>query len=428
MRVETKKIPVDILQIGMFVSGTDRPWTETPFPIQGFYLNSLKQIDTLQQLCEFVWIHVRKSRHNPDDMGSFTHVAEIYGQEEDLSNGREVINIKIRTIQNPYPYKATASNSINKELKCARKAHKRIQDRIARVLRQMAGGGILRIDQLRIATHDLVDSVIRNPDAFAYLIHVDNHHQNLLNYSIRVATWAVLTGRHLDITRDALSDVAIAALLCKLGYTTMPKGLLITQGTPSPQVEELFKRSLSNGVKMLRSSKDINSRIVKIVSYHLERHDGSGYPRGSTGRQAPFLAQLVGLADYYENLISHDFRDKPYASTDAIRALYRQRNALFEGNLVNEFIQAIGLYPSGSIVRLNNNRTAIVVNQESNARLKPTVLVVNDNDRKWWQFYKTRIVHLNHPNSPDFITASLPALSPEETQKNSRLVKRTSSL
>lgn len=426
MPVLSKKVPVDIIQIGMFVSGTDRPWAETPFPIQGFHIRDRRQIDTLQSLCEFVWIDVQKSRHNRDDVSlkDLAHVAGVYEPEENLENGREVINLKIRAIQNPYPYKATAS--INKEIKCAKRARKRIQDKISRVIRQMASSGRLRIDQLRSATHDLVDSVIRNPDAFAYLIHVDNHHQNLLNYSIRVATWAVLAGRHLDITRDALSDVAVAALLCKLGYTTMPKDLLITQGTPSPQVEELFKRSLKNGVELLRKSKNINSRIIKIVSYHLERHDGSGFPRGSTGRKIPFLAQLVGLADYYENLTSHDFRDKPHASTDAIRELYRQRNVLFDSHLVNEFIQAIGLYPSGSIVRLNNNRTAIVINQEKNARLKPTVLVVDDN-RKWWQFYKSRTIHLNQPGCQDSITASLPALSLEEANRNKRLLKRAAS-
>ncbi len=426
MPVQSRKVSVDILQIGMFVSGTDRPWAETPFPIQGFHICNRKQIETLHSLCDVVWIDIQKSRHSSAvDIRDITHVAGAYDQKDDLVIGREVINLKIRTIQNPYPYKTSAP--IQKEIKSAKKARKRIQDKISRVIRQMASSGRLRIDQLRSATHDLVDSVIRNPDAFAYLIHVDNHHQNLLNYSIRVATWAVLTGRHLDITRDALSDVAVAALLCKLGYTTMPKDLLITQGTPSPQIEEVFKRSLVNGIKLLRSSGNINSRIIKIVSYHLERHDGSGFPRGSTGRKIPFLAQLVGIADYYENLTSHDFRDAPYASTDAIRELYRQRNILFDGHLVNEFIQAIGLYPSGSIVRLNNNRTAVVVKQESNARLKPTVLVVSDNGRKWWHVYKTRTIHLNRPGSTDSISASLPALSSTEAEKNKHLIRRAAS-
>lgn len=426
MPVDSRKIPVDILQIGMFVSGTDRPWAETPFPIQGFHISHRRHIDTLQSLCEFVWIDVQKSRHqfNEAELGGVTHVAGAFDSKGDLENGREVINLKIRSIQNPYPYKATSS--VNKEIKQAKKAHKKIQERISRVIKQMASNGRIRIDQLRSATHDLVDSVIRNPDAFAYLIHLDNYNQNLLNYSIRVATWAVLAGRHLDLTREALTDVAVASMLCKLGYTTLPKDLLITQGTPSPQVEELLKRSLVNGVKLLKASENTNSRIAKIVSYHLERFDGSGYPRGSQGRKIPFLAQLVGLADYYENLTSHDFRDTPFASTDAIRELYRQRDGLFDSYLVNEFIQAIGLYPSGSIVRLNDNRTAIVVNQEGNFRLKPTVLVVED-DRKWWHLLKPRVIHLNRIDCSDSITASLPALSPEERLENKRFIKRAAS-
>ena len=126
MPVQSKKVSVEILQIGMFVSGTDRPWAETPFPIQGFHIGNRQQIDTLQSLCDVVWIDVQKSRHNSTiDIRDITHVAGAYDQKDDLVIGREVINLKIRTIQNPYPYKASAP--IQKEIKSAKKARKRIR-------------------------------------------------------------------------------------------------------------------------------------------------------------------------------------------------------------------------------------------------------------------------------------------------------------
>lgn len=54
-------IPVGSLKVGMFVSGLDRPWVETPFPLQGLYVKSLKDIDRLKLYCDKVEIDAAKS-------------------------------------------------------------------------------------------------------------------------------------------------------------------------------------------------------------------------------------------------------------------------------------------------------------------------------------------------------------------------------
>jgi HD-GYP domain-containing protein (c-di-GMP phosphodiesterase class II) len=271
---------------------------------------------------------------------------------------------------------------------------------------------------------ELVNSVIRNPDAFAYLSRIESHSQDVLNYSIRMASWAVLCGRHLDITREALSDLALAALLAKIGYTTIPPEILSIKGTPTPHVQEMLKWSLVRGVQLLKASDDFNSRIVKLVSHHLERYDGSGFPRGVSGRHIPFLAQIIGLADYYENLVSYDFRDRPLSSADAVRELFRLRNQIFDGFLVEEFIQSIGLYPTGSVVTLNDDRLAIVIAQ-NRARLKPRVLILED-DRKPWQLFKRRTLDLSEPDCTDFIVASCPALAPDSPHRSKRYFRHVS--
>ncbi|MDX1693166.1 MAG: DUF3391 domain-containing protein [Ketobacteraceae bacterium] len=409
MPVESRRITTDKLHIGMFVSRVDRPWSSTPFPIQGFHIDSRAQLEQVQSLCGWVEIDIQKSRRlnrlQADQEISF--ISDYYTTAPERKNGRELINLRIRHIQNDHPYRSTTR--LNNEIRYAKRLHRRIEDRIRQVLRGLAGQGKLRMDQLRSASNDLVDSVIRHPDAFTYLSRMESHHHNVLNYSIRVATWAVLFGRHLDISREVLSDLALSALLCKIGYITLPRDMFIRKGTPTPQELEMLKVSLLKGVELLKNSPAFTSRIVKIVSYHLERYDGSGYPRGVSGRNIPFLAQVVGIADYYEQITSHDFSDEPLASTDAVRELFQQRNQMFDSYIVEEFIQAIGLFPTGSVVRLTGNRKAIVIEQNRDARLKPKVLVFQD-DRKWWQIFKPRVIDLDKSPHGNDITASLPAL------------------
>lgn len=424
MAVKTQKLISDDLQLGMFVSGIDRPWRETPFPIQGFHIESRAQLEKIQHLCKWAYVDVQKSRtlSNISPAQDFSFVSN-YFEEKQRKNGRELLNLRIRNIQNDRPYKSLTN--LNTEMRQARKVHKRIRDRIKRTLRALAGDGRLSIEELRDVSNELVNSVIRNPDAFAYLSRIDSHSEDVLNYSIRIASWAVLTGRHLDLTREALSDLALASLLCKIGYTTIPQEILRIKGTPTPHVEEMLKWSLVRGVKLLRANDNFNSRIVKLVSHHLERHDGSGFPRGVSGRHIPFQSQIIGLADYYENLVSYDFRDEPLSSADAVRELFSQRDILFDAYLVEEFIQAIGLYPTGSVVTLNDDRLAVVIGQNK-ARLKPKLLILED-DRKPWQLFKRRVVDLSNPASDDFIVASQPALTPDNEHRHRHYFRHASS-
>lgn len=423
MPVESRRITADSLQLGMFVSRVDRPWSSTPFPIQGFHIDSREQLELVQSLCAWVEIDVRKSRRlnrlQADQEISF--ISDYYTTEQEKKNGRELINLRIRHIQNDHPYRA--SGKLTNEIRYAKRLHRRIEERIKQVLRGLAGKGKLRVDHLRAASNDLVESVIRHPDAFTYLSRMESHHHNILNYSIRVATWAVLFGRHLDISKEVLADVALSAMLCKIGYITLPRDLFAQQGTPSPQENEMLKVSLLQGVKLLKQSPAFSSRIVKIVSYHLERYDGSGYPRGVSGKNIPFLAQVVGISDYYEQITSHDFCDEPFASTDAVRELYRQRNRMFDSYIIEEFIQSIGLFPTGSVVRLTGGREAIVIEQNKKARLKPKVLVFKD-ERKWWQFLKPRIIDLEKKAEGNNIIASLPALEKDNPLHQKRFFKR----
>jgi len=426
MSTRSQKLLTDDLQIGMFVSGIDRPWRETPFPIQGFHIEDAAQLEKLRHLCRWAYVDVQKSRgQGPvSEPAKTTPVVNAPFDPQPQVNSRELLNLRIRTMQNDRPYRNLTT--VSGEMRHAKRVHRRIRQRIQRTVEALSSKGRLSLVELRDVANDLVDSVIRNPDAFIYLSRIESHNEDVLNYSIRVASWALVAGRHLNLARDAMSDLALAALLCKVGYTTVPREILTIQGTPTPHVNEMLKWSLVKGVKLLRASDHFSSRIVKLVSHHLERYDGSGFPRGVSGRHIPFLSQLIGLADYYENLVSYDFRDRPLSSADAVREVYEQRGGQFDAPLVEEFIQAIGLYPTGSVVELNESRLAVVIGQNK-ARLKPRLLILEDN-RKPWQIFKSRNLDLSQSGNQDFIISSQPALPPNSQHRSRHYFRRAGSL
>lgn len=408
--VESTRIPSSALQIGMYVSGLDRPWSETPFPLQGFHVENRDQLELARKLCKFIDVDTVKSRTRIDPrliQEARPQSGNRFLVREEPS--REVLNHRIKMMQNSKPYQI--SSPVNFEIKQARKIHDKLKSRITSVLSSMVDDGKLAIDNLRPVANELVDSVIRNPNAFAYLTHMENHAENVLNYCVRVATWAVLVGRHLDIKRDALNDLAVAALLCKIGYTTLEPEINSLRGTAPAAIDAKRKHSLLAGLEMLQSGTDFSSRVAKAVANHLERHDGSGYPNGLKGREIPFLGQVLGLADYYESLISYDFRDLPLSSAEAIRQLNDDREVLFDRCLIDEFIQAIGLYPTGSVVKLNGDRMAMVLSQTPTSRLRPVVLLL-EGKRGWLPMLGKRVIDLA-TSDKDQIEGSLPALPGE---------------
>ncbi len=419
MPVISRKINVDAIRIGMYVSAIDRPWSETPFPLQGFHIQTETELKELQRLCNWVKIDLHRSRKldlaTLSKSSNPTDPCAQYGDNTPKPS-REIINLKIRAIQNPTPYQTRYQ--LARELRTAKKLQKRFNDRFTKVLNNIRPNGRMQLEHLRVISSDLVESILRNPDAFTYLNRMEKFNHSIFSFSIRIATWAVLMGRHLHISKDVLNDLAVASLLCKVGYLSLSSILFEEKGTPSPQVEEVLKASLLKGVKQLQDAKTFSSRIIKTVSYHLERFDGSGYPRGVAGRHIPFLAQIVGLCDYYETITSYDFRDDPYGSTDAIRELYRLRNKGFDPHLVEEFIQAIGLYPTGSVVKLSNQQIAIVSEQNPKARLKPKVTLVLAN-RRWRSMLGVGEKKLDLTKQPDDlrITASLPPLPDFDDKK-----------
>ena len=106
------------------------------------------------------------------------------------------------------------------------------------------------------------------------------------------------------------------------------------------------------------------------------RHDGSGYPRGVAGEEIPLLPRIAGLVDSYDAMITVRPWAAARSSFEAMKELTACRCALFQTELAQQFMQVIGLFPTGAIVELNNGEIGVVVKQNPTRRLRPKVVVV----------------------------------------------------
>jgi hypothetical protein len=111
---------------------------------------------------------------------------------------------------------------------------------------------------------------------------------------------------------------------------------------------------------------------------HHERQDGGGYPRGLKGEEIGLYGSMAAIADTFDALTALRAYAEPLSPSAALSYLYKERGSAFHPDLVEQFIQCVGVFPVGSVVELNSGEVGIVITQNLVRRLKPRVMVVLD--------------------------------------------------
>jgi cyclic di-GMP phosphodiesterase len=134
------------------------------------------------------------------------------------------------------------------------------------------------------------------------------------------------------------------------------------------------------GEEIVRETRGLDSRVLMMVRSHHERYDGSGYPDGLKGQDIPVFARIAGIVDFYDALITQRAYAPQVSSYDAMRQLHKLAGVEFQSEMVDHFVQAIGMFPNGALVELSSGEIGIVIEQNRVRRLRPKVMVILDRD------------------------------------------------
>lgn len=375
MAIKQVKIDVNELTIGMFVSGLDRPWTQTPFPLQGFYLRELSEITQIKVMCQWVTIDIEKGR-GPISAKLRTGVGGRgqSAKRDPLSSFAETL-APLRIQRGVY----TDVKPLQQEVQKARQLHQKVYGAVAEVMRQIDANqwdGSSIGETKRVAS-EMVESVLRNPDAFTWLARMQVKDEYTYSHAVRSSVWAILFGRHIGLPKRELDVLALGVLLKDVGKVNLPAELLI-KSARTLEEQAQFEGFVEAGCDILRKTPAIEPRVISVVKTHCERLNGSGFPQGLSGDKIPLLGKVAGIVTHYDHITNPRGATDPIAPSRAVARLYELRNILFQEDLVVEFIRAIGLYPTGTLVELNTGEVAVVVEQNFERRLKPKIVIALD--------------------------------------------------
>jgi len=228
----------------------------------------------------------------------------------------------------------------------------------------------------------MIDSITRNPAAFSWLKAIKHQDNYAYQHALGCSVWAASFGRHLGMDRTELGELALSGLLFDVGKTRVPAAVLVSNEPLAERDLQLVREHVQHGLDILDGSPGISPRILEAVATHHERHDGSDYPNGLIGSQIPMPGRIIGLIDSYDAITSTRPFMQSRSPHHAVMELYQGRDVLFQAELVEQFIQTCGIYPSGSLVELSDGRVCVVTSVHSLKRLRPSVMLLLDAGKK----------------------------------------------
>lgn len=396
------------LKLGMFVVEIDRPWTETPFMMQGFLLQNLDQLRALQQCCREVVIDRVRSvgdQHSAKVMETDGPLLGLDGrprQHPDLTESRieahRFIKVarsfrgKIHTKRQPHVPRIRSEDGRSR-LESELLYSAPIVDDVYRVLRetQLAIDNNAAIDVGRIdgLVGEMASGVQRNPDALLWLSRLKRTDQYAYDHAVNVSVHAMVFARFVGLSGAEVRQLGLAGLLQDIGKVKIDYEVLSKPGPLDEKEFEHVKSHVRNTVNLLRTHKDFDPSVLAIIAAHHERFDGTGYPRGLEGMSIPLAAEMAGIVDTYCAMTRERVYRGAVSSQRAMETLNHLRNSQFRDTLVDQFLQCIGLYPIGTLVELNSGEVAVVIQQNQVRRLQPRVLVLLAPDKSIERFPRT---------------------------------------
>ncbi len=368
-----QKVSVDNLKFGMYVAALDRPWLETNFVFQGFHIRKMSDIERLREECDYVFVDPERGVPVP--------------REHEITSSLPENDKLAKIFRNPrgderYPIETT----VEEEIKLARDGYDDALDLVSTLLKDAGSGQKIKTQAIKQTLGKMIASILRNPDAFMWLKQLKDKDGYAYAHCVDACGLAVTFGRHLGLPKNELENLAAGTLLFDIGKLQLPKSLLNKPGRLTDREYALMKRHVEFGARMVSEMQGSTKEIIEVVWHHHERHDGKGYPRGVAGHLIPVNGRIAAIVDCYDAITS----DRPYRkglpSYEAIRLLYNFRGKDFQSDMVEQFIQCIGLYPVGTLVELNTGEVGIVMAQNRLRRLRPKIMLVLDKEKIAYDF------------------------------------------
>lgn len=360
-----KKIPIGQLNAGMYIHDLNCGWMDHSFFRKRFLVDSKETLKKIRA----------------------TGVAEIY---IDTDLGADVGEEKVgeaaveKVSAQPVLEPSTilpgviAKLSPDEEFVRAKELYSNANRLMQDMMHDVRLGKQVEIERCEPMVDNIVDSMFRMPSALLPLAQMKSVDEYTFQHSVSVAALAVAFGRVLELPRNEIRDLSMGGFLHDVGKAKVPDRILNKPGKLDDDEFRSMKNHAAYTAELIKGVKGVSEITYNAAAQHHERYDGSGYPLGLQGDEISLHGQMMAIVDVYDAITSIRVYHKGMPPTAALRKLFEWGGTHFNPRLVQAFIKGIGIYPAGSLVRMESDMLGIVREIVPDKLLQPVVKLIYD--------------------------------------------------
>lgn len=221
----------------------------------------------------------------------------------------------------------------------------------------------------------IVDQLTEDSETTVQLVNLKNQDEGSYHHAINVVALAMVLGQKLELDKPQLRLLGLGALFHDLGHLKIPSQILLKKEALTQPERQFYAQHPRYGAELARQIKTLPAAVVEIIARHHEHLDGSGYPEGLSAKDIGTLTRIVTVVNRYDNLCNGFTADRGLSPHQAVSHMYSKERGQYDPKVLTTFITNLGVYPPGTIVKLDDGRIAVVMSINADDLLKPNVLV-----------------------------------------------------
>lgn len=366
-----KQISVAALRPGMFICDLNAGWMAHPFIANHLHVTDERQIEEIVRYgIRSVFIDTRKGV----DVADAPTLAEVVS-----SSRHEMLDSAGRQTRPEEDGKArddAARLPSVEEMRRARQVLGQAAERLRSVMGDVRLGKPLDVLALRASAENISTAVMRNSNAMALVCRLRRRDEYTFTHSLNVSVLLARFSHYLAHDPAITQQIALGGLLHDIGKMAIDDEVLNKPGKLTDEEYAHMKTHVARGLALV-APYDLPEPALAVIREHHERRDGSGYPQAVAQEEISMIGRMAAIVDVYDAISTERVYHKALPAPEAMRRIFEwQRH--FDAALVNSFVRCLGIYPAGSLVRLQSERLAIVLCHDPGNLIQPHVRVVFD--------------------------------------------------